>query len=71
MRLSHARSSGLSASSHVPSSVDCITTTSVSEFSVHTGAIPFVGLMILAVVILCFAPGIAIWFPDHIMGLGK
>ncbi len=35
------------------------------------GVIPFVGLMILAVVILCFAPGIATWFPDHIMGLGK
>jgi C4-dicarboxylate transporter, DctM subunit len=35
------------------------------------GAIPFVGLMILAVVILCFAPGIAIWFPDYIMGAGK
>jgi C4-dicarboxylate transporter DctM subunit len=35
------------------------------------GVIPFVGLMIAAVVILCFAPGIAIWFPDHVMGLGK
>jgi len=35
------------------------------------GVIPFVGLMILAVVILCFAPGIAIWLPDHFMGLGK
>jgi len=35
------------------------------------GVIPFVGLMILAVVILCFTPGIAIWFPDYIMGAGK
>jgi len=35
------------------------------------GVIPFVGLMILAVVIMCFAPGIATWFPDHIMGAGK
>ncbi len=35
------------------------------------GVIPFVGLMILAVVILCFVPGIAIWFPEHIMVLGK
>jgi tripartite ATP-independent transporter DctM subunit len=35
------------------------------------GVLPFVGLMILAVVILCFAPGIANWLPDHIMGLGK
>jgi len=31
----------------------------------------FVGLMILAVVILCFVPGVATWFPDHIMGLAK
>jgi TRAP-type C4-dicarboxylate transport system permease large subunit len=35
------------------------------------GVLPFVGLMILAVVILCFAPGIATWFPDHLMGQGK
>jgi C4-dicarboxylate transporter DctM subunit len=35
------------------------------------GVVPFVGLMILAVVILCFAPGIAIWFPNYIMGSGK
>jgi tripartite ATP-independent transporter DctM subunit len=32
------------------------------------GVMPFVGLMILSVVLLCFAPGIATWFPDHIMG---
>ena len=31
------------------------------------GVMPFVALMILAVVILCFAPEIATWFPDHIM----
>src|SRR5947208_429395 len=37
MRLSRARSSGPEASSHMLSSVDCITTTSASEFSVHTG----------------------------------
>jgi MerR family transcriptional regulator, redox-sensitive transcriptional activator SoxR len=37
MRLSRARSSGPAASSHMHSSVDCITTTSASEFSVHTG----------------------------------
>jgi transposase InsO family protein len=39
MRLSRARSSGTAASCHMLSSVDCITTTSESEFSVHTGAI--------------------------------
>ena len=32
------------------------------------GVLPFVGLMILGVVILCVVPGIAIWFPDQIMG---
>src|SRR5258708_7563772 len=37
MRLSRARSSGPEASSHMLSSVDCIPTTSASEFSVHTG----------------------------------
>src|SRR5258705_4431635 len=37
MRLARARSSGPAASPHTPSSVDCITTTSASEFSVHTG----------------------------------
>jgi len=31
------------------------------------GVMPFVGLMILAVVILCFVPEIATWFPDRIM----
>src|SRR5260370_16425556 len=37
MRLSRARSSGTAASCHMLSSVDCITTTSESKFSVHTG----------------------------------
>jgi len=32
------------------------------------GVMPFVALMMLAVVIMCFVPGIATWFPDHIMG---
>jgi tripartite ATP-independent transporter DctM subunit len=35
------------------------------------GVLPFVGLMICAVVILCFVPGVATWLPDHVMGLGK
>src|SRR5260221_10592302 len=33
------------------------------------GVFPFVGLMILAVILLCFFPGIATWFPDALMGL--
>jgi TRAP-type C4-dicarboxylate transport system permease large subunit len=32
------------------------------------GVLPFVGLMILGVVILCIAPGIATWFSDLVMG---
>jgi len=34
------------------------------------GVLPFVGLMILGVVILCLAPSIATWFPDLVMGPG-
>jgi tripartite ATP-independent transporter DctM subunit len=33
------------------------------------GVMPFVGLMIIAVVLMCFFPGIATWFPDALMGL--
>jgi TRAP-type C4-dicarboxylate transport system permease large subunit len=32
------------------------------------GVMPFVALMILAVVLLCLIPGIATWLPDVIMG---
>jgi tripartite ATP-independent transporter DctM subunit len=32
------------------------------------GVLPFVGLMLLAVVILCVAPEIATWLPERIMG---
>src|SRR5262249_16166803 len=32
------------------------------------GVMPFVGLMMLAVVVLCIFPEIATWFPDAIMG---
>jgi TRAP-type C4-dicarboxylate transport system permease large subunit len=31
------------------------------------GVIPFVALMMLAVVVMCFVPGIATWFPNRIM----
>jgi hypothetical protein len=40
MRPSLARSSGPAASSHMLPSMDCITTTSESEFSVHTPVPP-------------------------------
>jgi len=31
------------------------------------GVLPFVGLMMVAVVVLCFAPEIAIWLPDRLI----
>ena len=31
------------------------------------GAVPFVALMMLAILLLCFFPGIATWLPDHVM----
>jgi C4-dicarboxylate transporter, DctM subunit len=33
------------------------------------GVIPFVALMIVAVVVMCMLPGIATWFPDAVMGV--
>jgi len=33
------------------------------------GVMPFVGLMMIAVLLLCFMPGIATWFPDMMMGV--
>jgi C4-dicarboxylate transporter, DctM subunit len=35
------------------------------------GVLPFVGLMLLAIVVICFVPGIAGWLPDVIMGSRK
>jgi TRAP-type C4-dicarboxylate transport system permease large subunit len=32
------------------------------------GIMPFVGLMIFAVVLLCVMPEIATWLPDFVMG---
>ena len=32
------------------------------------GVMPFVALMLLAVVLMCFVPGIATWLPDVLMG---
>ena len=33
------------------------------------GVMPFVGLMMVAVLLLCIMPGIATWFPDTMMGV--
>jgi C4-dicarboxylate transporter, DctM subunit len=32
------------------------------------GTLPYVGCMVLAIIILCFFPEIATWLPDHMMG---
>jgi len=32
------------------------------------GTLPFVLLMMLAVLLLCFVPGISTWLPDFVMG---
>jgi TRAP-type C4-dicarboxylate transport system permease large subunit len=32
------------------------------------GTLPFVGLMFLAIFLVCIFPGIATWFPDLVMG---
>jgi C4-dicarboxylate transporter, DctM subunit len=32
------------------------------------GVMPFVGLMLFAVILMCVFPGIATWFPDAVMG---
>ncbi len=32
------------------------------------GSLPYVGCMVLAIVILCFFPGIATWLPETVMG---
>ncbi len=36
--------------------------------SVMWGIMPFIGLMLIAVIMLCLFPGIAVWFPDLVMG---
>jgi tripartite ATP-independent transporter DctM subunit len=35
------------------------------------GVLPYVGCMVLAIVILCVFPDIATWLPDHMMGAAK
>jgi C4-dicarboxylate transporter, DctM subunit len=37
--------------------------------SLMWGIMPFIGLMIFAVVFICVFPGVATWFPDLVMGL--
>ena len=36
--------------------------------TILTGSLPFVGCMVVAIVLLCLFPGIATWLPDAVMG---
>ncbi|MFN3614553.1 MAG: TRAP transporter large permease [Rubrimonas sp.] len=40
----------------------------ISLRTILVGSAPFVGCMVLAIVILCFFPGLATWLPDMVMG---
>ena len=42
-----------------------------NQLNLQWGVMPFVGLMFIAVFLLCFFPGIATWFPDLVMGAPK
>jgi len=35
------------------------------------GSLPYVGCMVVAILLLCFFPGIATWLPDMVMGPGR
>jgi tripartite ATP-independent transporter DctM subunit len=36
--------------------------------TILTGSLPFVGCMVIAIVLLCLFPGLATWLPDAVMG---
>ena len=40
----------------------------ISLKKILVGSMPFVGCMVLAIVIMCIFPGIATWLPDYLMG---
>jgi len=35
------------------------------------GVMPFVGLMFVAILLICLFPGIATWLPNATMGMGR
>lgn len=35
------------------------------------GSLPYVGCMVVGIVLLCLMPGIALWLPDMLMGPGR
>ena len=42
----------------------------ISLKQILIGSAPFVGCMVLAIVILCLLPGLATWLPTAMMGRG-
>ncbi|MEI4262258.1 TRAP transporter large permease [Roseovarius sp. D0-M9] len=40
----------------------------ISLKTILMGSLPFVACMVLAIVLLCFFPGLATWLPDYVMG---
>ena len=40
----------------------------ISLRQVLVGSMPFVGCMILAIILMCLFPGLATWLPDAVMG---
>jgi C4-dicarboxylate transporter DctM subunit len=36
--------------------------------SILLGSLPFVGCMVIAIILLCLFPGLATWFPNYLMG---
>lgn len=41
----------------------------ISLKTILMGSLPFVGCMMLAILLLCFVPGLATWLPDYVMGI--
>jgi TRAP-type C4-dicarboxylate transport system permease large subunit len=35
------------------------------------GSMPFVGCMVLAIVLMCIFPGLATWLPEAVMGVAR
>jgi C4-dicarboxylate transporter DctM subunit len=38
--------------------------------TILTGSLPFVGCMVVAIIVLCLFPSLATWLPDAVMGVG-
>ena len=36
--------------------------------TILVGSLPYVACMVIAIVLLCLFPGLAVWLPDFVMG---